>query len=60
MKSRLIGRVAYITDVESIYYDEWGVIYAYDGEYYYIGIAGDKDNLPVFRRNEFYIPRNRK
>lgn len=57
MKSRLIGEKVYITEKESIYCGEWGIVYYYDGEYYHIGIAGEKKNWVIFQRNEFYKPR---
>lgn len=57
MKSKLIGRKVYITDTESIYFGEWGIIADYDGEVYYIRIAGGKDGMPIFDRNQFRVPR---
>ncbi len=58
--SKLIGEKVYITDKKSIYYGEWGIIKDYDGEYYYIAIASGTDSLPIFKRNEFKLRRNRK
>jgi hypothetical protein len=58
MKSRLIGRRVYITDKESIYFGEWGIIADYDGEVYYIRIADGKDGMPIFDRDQFRVPRN--
>lgn len=60
MKSKLIGRKVYITDPESIYFDEWGIIADYDGEVYYIRIADGKDGMPIFDRDQFKVPRIRK
>lgn len=58
-KSKLIGRKAYITDPESIYYGEWGIIDYYDGEVYGIRIADGKDSLPIFDRDQFKVPREK-
>lgn len=54
-KSKLINKKAYITNKDSIYYNEWGIVKDYDGEYYYIAIANGTDSIPVFQRDEFYI-----
>ena len=60
MKSKLIGKRVYITDPESIYFGEWGIVVDYDGEVYYIAIAGGMNSLPVFDRDQFKVPRERK
>ena len=60
MKSKLIGRKVYITDTDSIYFGEWGIIKDFDGEVYYIAIANGKDSLPIFDRDQFKVPRIRK
>ena len=60
MKSKLIGKRVYITDPESIYFGEWGIVVDYDGEVYYISIAGGMNSLPVFDRDQFKVPRERK
>lgn len=57
MKSKLIGRKVYITDPESIYFGEWGIIADYDGEVYYIRIADGNDGMPIFDRDQFRVPR---
>lgn len=59
MKSKLIGKIAFITDPESIYYGEWGTIADYDGEVYYIHIANGKSSAPIFDRNQFRVRRNK-
>lgn len=56
--SNLIGKRVYITDRESIYFDEWGIVKHFDGELYFVAIANDKHNTPVFDRNQFRVPRN--
>ena len=58
MKSKLIGKIAYITDQESIYFGEWGTIADYDGEVYYIKIANGNGPQPIFDRDQFKVPRN--
>jgi len=58
--SKLIGKKVYITDKDSIYYDEWGIIKYYDGEYYHIAIANGVDSLPIFKRNEFKVKKQVK
>lgn len=60
MKSKLIGRKVYITDPESIYFGEWGIIADYDGEVYYVRIADGNFPMPIFDRDQFKVPRNRK
>ena len=60
MKSKLIGRKVYITDPESIYFGEWGIIADYDGEVYYIRIANGNGAQPIFDRDQFRVYRNRK
>ena len=57
MASKLIGKIAHITDKDSIYFGEWGVIDYFDGEVYYIKIANGGDSVPVFDRDQFKVPR---
>ena len=57
MKSKLIGKRVIITDKESVYFGEWGIIDDFDGDYYTVRIANDFKSLPVFQRNEFRVPR---
>jgi hypothetical protein len=60
VKSKLINRKAYITDKESIYYNEWGIIKDFDGECYYIAIANGLESIPVFNRNQFQVSRKQE
>ena len=60
MESKLIGKRAYITDKESIYFGEWGIVDYFDGEWYYIKIANGSDSVPVFDRNQFRVPRTKR
>ena len=60
MSKKDIGKKCYITDKESIYFGEWGIIKDFDGEYYYVAIADGKSTLPVFGRSEIRIPRVQK
>ena len=55
-KSKLIGKFAYITDKDSMYYQEWGEIKDYDGEVYYIAIAQDSKQEVIFDRDQFKVP----
>lgn len=52
------GYIIFVTDKESPFVGEWGIIKKFDGEYYHVAIANDTSAMPVFRRNEFKIPRN--
>lgn len=60
MKSKLVGKIAFITDPQSIFFNEWGRIVDFDGEVYYIAIANEKDSSRVFDREQFRVPRNQK
>ena len=57
-QTKLLGKIATITNTESIYYGEWGTVQGFDGEVYYIAIADGKDSLPIFDRDEFRVHRN--
>jgi hypothetical protein len=52
----LIGKLAVITDKNSMYYNEWGTI-AFVDEQYYIAIADSKTCQPMFDRDQFKICR---
>ena len=58
MKSKLIGKKVFITDPESIYFEEWGIIKDFDGEVYYVAIANGNDAQPIFDRDQFRVRRN--
>ena len=55
--SKLIGKRCYIIDTNSIYYNEWGIIKHYDGEFYHVAIANGTDSIPAFDRKQIKIPR---
>ena len=66
MNSKLIGKIATITNKDSHIYGEYGMITHFDGEYYYIApwcttmeTALKESNL-IFKRNEFKIKGTRK
>ena len=59
MKSKLIGKRVYITDTESIYHGEWGVVDCFDGGVYYVKIANGSNAVPIFDRDQFRVPRER-
>lgn len=60
MKSKMIGKLVYITDPESIYFGEWGEVMHYDGEVYHIAVAQGKNSLVIFNRDQFRVPRKER
>lgn len=54
-RNHLVGKVAHITDKDSIYHDEWGRIVDYDEGVYYIAIADDSKNQVIFDRDQFKV-----
>ena len=60
MKSKLIGRRVYITDAQSWYFGEWGIVADYDGEVYHVRIANGDGAMPIFDRDQFKVPRSGK
>jgi hypothetical protein len=54
--SKLIGRRVYFQDWYGDW-NEWGIVVAYDGEYYHVAHAGDERTTLVFARNEIRVPR---
>lgn len=55
----LVGKVVYITDRESMYFNEWGTVISQDEDgFYHIAIANGRDSLPVFDRTQFKVRRN--
>lgn len=60
MASKLIGKKAYITDKQSWYCGEWGIVVDKDEDgLYYVAIAGGTDSVPCFDRNQFVIKRQK-
>lgn len=56
----LIGKRVTITNKESIYHGEWGIVKDCDEDgYYYVAIANGEDSLPIFTRNEFKVNRDK-
>jgi hypothetical protein len=55
----LIDRKVFITDKDSIYYNEWGTVKHYDGEYFHIAIADETDHLPIFNRDQFTVSKTK-
>ena len=51
----LVGRTVYITDPDSLYYDEWGIVVAQDKFDYYVAIANGTDSVPVFSRDQIRV-----
>lgn len=60
MQSKLIGKRVYIIDSESIYFEEWGIVDYFDGEYYGIRIADGHNGTPIFSRNQFKVPKTKE
>lgn len=58
--TKLVQKKCYITNKDSIYYGEWGIITAFDGDAYYVAIAGEYNSQPTFYRDEFVVRRNKK
>ena len=56
-KSKLIGKRVIITDTESIYFEEWGIVDYFDGDCYHIKIANGRNSVPIFDRWQFRVPR---
>jgi len=62
-KTKLIGKIAYITNKQNIYYNEYGIITYYDGESYHIALwckdleTAKKYSSIILDRNEFKIKR---
>lgn len=56
-KSKLIGRRVYIPDQDGKHCGDWGIVVGYDGEYYHIAFAGDKNNTLIFVRSEIHVAR---
>lgn len=52
---KLIGKTVNITNEESTFCGEWGIIKHFDGEYYHIAIANDPSMFLVFERDEFEV-----
>ena len=57
---KLIGKRIFITDKDSIYYREWGIIKALNNDSFAVAIANGDDSYsyPIFDRDQFQIPRN--
>jgi len=58
--TKLIGKRVVITDRESIYFREWGIIAHFDGELYHIKIANGNDGTPAFDRDQFRVRRDQQ
>lgn len=54
-ETKLKGKKVYIPSFDGKHCGEWGRVIGYDGEYYHIAYADDKNNILIFKRNEFHI-----
>ena len=56
MKRMITSSIDHIGEEVTIkvgrYFGEWGIVQYFDGEYYYVGLWGDKDSSLIFERNE--------
>lgn len=50
----------YVDILEGMYADEWGIVQAYDGEYYYVALWGDTDSILCFEPNEIMFRYSRR
>jgi len=57
IKHPLIGKRVFITDKNSWYHGEWGIVAHYDGELFHVRIANG-NSMPAFDRKQFRVPRN--
>lgn len=55
-KSKLLGRRVCFRDWDGDW-NEWGIVVAYDGDYYHVAFAGDERTTIVLRRDEMRVPR---
>ena len=56
-RSKLIGKKVYIPDERGQHWGDWGRVIAYDGEYYHVAFADDKNDTRVFLRSEIRVSR---
>lgn len=54
---KLTGKKVIITNEESTWFDEWGIVKGNDDEYYHIAPAGDENMLLAFYPDEFKVCR---
>lgn len=55
-KSKLIGKYAYITDKNSVYYQAWGEVMDFKDGVCHIIMDTDKKAVIPFSRNQFKVP----
>ncbi|MWV44927.1 hypothetical protein GRF59_14995 [Paenibacillus sp. HJL G12] len=54
-----IGKLIEIIDKESPYYGFWGFVRQWNGEVFHVsGGSIPEEQMPIFDRNQFKIPRN--
>ena len=54
-RPKIVGKIVYVVDADSIYFGEWGRVIKQDYDNYYIAIADGRDAIPVFSRDQFRI-----
>lgn len=57
-KSKLIGREVLFRNWDGEWND-WGIVIGYDGDYYHVAPAGDKNVSIVLARNEMRVRRSK-
>lgn len=50
-----IGDKVLVKTKRSIYYNEWGIVKYFDGDYYHVGIANDNKCAIIFSGNELKL-----
>ena len=55
--TKLIGKEAKITNKDSWWFEQYGIIKGFDGEYYHIAMTGDDNCVCIFERSEFKVRR---
>lgn len=55
-KSKLIGKYAYITDKNSVHYQDWGEVIDFNNGVYHLIMNTDKETVVTFNRDQFKIP----
>ena len=60
MYKSLIDKVVTISDRESMYHGEWGVVVEENtaDDEYHVAIANGRDSVPIFNRNQFVVRRD--
>jgi hypothetical protein len=55
--TKLVEKEAKITNKDSWWFEQYGIIKGFDGEYYHIAMTGNDDCVCTFERSEFKVRR---